>query len=112
MTTKLWSTPAKPGGSAQNAHHRAREVISPSGGIMRSKFPSRKNNRVVHCEGLLELDAAYLFEVNPLVATFREQPITITYPDEARVRRYTPDFELTLTNGLIVWVEIKPLSSR
>jgi hypothetical protein len=86
-------------------------VISTSGGIMRSKFPSRKNDRLVHCEGLLELDAAYLFEANPRIAHFREQPTTVTYPDGARVRRYTPDFELTLTNGVIVWVEIKPISS-
>ena len=57
------------------------------------------------------LDAAYLFEANHRVAGFREQPISIAYPDGARLRRYTPDFELTLTSGLIVWVEIKPLSS-
>ena len=64
MITELWSKPGQHGGCSQNAYRRAREVISPSGGIMRSKFPSRKNKRMVHCEGLLELDAAYLFEVS------------------------------------------------
>jgi hypothetical protein len=111
MATELWSGRIQPGAPTHGPHRRAREVISTSGGIMRSKFPSRKNGRLVHCEGLLELDAAYLFEANPRVARFREQPITITYPDDARLRRYTPDFELTLTDGLMVWVEIKPLSS-
>lgn len=111
MSTELWSGRTEPGPPAQSPHRRAREVISTSGGIMRCKFPSRKNGRLVHCEGLLELDAAYLFEANHRVAGFREQPITIAYPDGARLRRYTPDFELTLSNGLTVWVEIKPLTS-
>jgi hypothetical protein len=35
---------------------------------MRGKFPSRKNGRMVHHEGLLELDAIYLFEASPLIA--------------------------------------------
>ena len=111
MAIELWSGRSQPGAPAHGPRRRAREVISPSGGIMRCKFPSRKNGRLVHCEGLLELDAAYLFEANHRVASFREQPITINYPDEARIRRYTPDFELTLTNGMTVWAEIKPLSS-
>jgi hypothetical protein len=93
------------------AHVRARQVITPSGGIMRAKFPSRKNGRLVHCEGLLELDAAYLFEVHPGIESFREQPATIHYPDGSRVRRYTPDFELTLVSGEQLWVEIKPETS-
>lgn len=111
MATELWSRRYQTGGRPHEPHRRAREVISTSGGIMRSKFPSRKNGRLVHCEGLLELDAAYLFEANPRIAQFREQPITITYPDGARIRRYTPDFELDLTDGQKIWVEIKPLSS-
>ena len=92
-------------------HQRAREVISPSGGIMRGKFPSRKNGRMVHHEGLLELDALYLLEASPLVQSYREQPITIYYPDGARTRRYTPDLEVTLQTGQTVWVEVKPRRS-
>jgi hypothetical protein len=111
MATELWSRRNQTGAHPHDSHRRAPEVISTSGGIMRSKFPSRKNGRLVHCEGLLELDAAYLFESNPRIVQFREQPITITYPDGARIRRYTPDFELALTDGQMIWVEIKPLSS-
>ena len=54
--------------TGSDTHYRSREVISPSGGIMRCKFPSRKNARLVHCEGLLELDAAYAFELHPGIA--------------------------------------------
>lgn len=75
---------------------------------MRCKFPSRKNGRLVHCEGLLELDAAYLFEAHPRIARYREQPAPFFFPDGDRVRRYTPDFELTLVAGNTIWIEIKP----
>lgn len=39
-------------------HQRAREILRPTGGIVRGKFPSRKNGRMVQHEGLLELDAS------------------------------------------------------
>lgn len=94
--------------TGSDTHYRSREVISPSGGIMRCKFPSRKNGRLVHCEGLLELDAAYAFELHPGIARYREQPTKIDFADGARVRRYTPDFEITLSSGEVVLIEVKP----
>lgn len=103
----LWSGRSPRG----QKHERVRQVISPSGGIVRGKFPSRKNGRMVHHEGLLELDAIYLFETSPQIIHYREQPETIRYPDEARLRRYTPDFELTLATGELVFIEVKPVRS-
>lgn len=91
-----------------DVHRRAREVVRHTGGIVRGKFPSRKNGRMVHHEGLLELDAIYLFETSPRVAIYREQPSTIHYPDGPRLRRYTPDFELLLSTGDALLVEVKP----
>lgn len=111
MATSLWNGHWRGSKSSGEPHRRSREVISPSGGIMRCKFPSRKNGRMVHCEGLLELDAAYLFEASPWVSAYREQPTKVYFPDGDRVRHYTPDFELTLTTGEIVWVEVKPKRS-
>lgn len=89
-------------------HQRARAVVRPTGAIMRGKFPSRKTGRMVHHEGMLELDAIYHFETSPLVAQYTEQPQTIQYADGPRLRRYTPDFELQLTSGGSVFVEVKP----
>gem|GEM_PF-7013236 len=80
--------------------------ISPSGGIVRGKFPSRKNARMVHHRGLLELDAIYLFETSPLIASYQEQPRTLNYPHGARLRRYTPAFELLLRSGEKILVEV------
>lgn len=108
MTSNLWNGSWSGQAPSGNPHQRSREVISPSGGIMRSKFPSRKNGRLVHCEGLLELDAAHLFELHPRVARYREQPATFMFPDCGRLRRYTPDFEVELVSGKTIRVEVKP----
>jgi hypothetical protein len=111
MSKNLWQGAwrgRQPDGDVQK---RARNIITPSGGIVRGKFPSRKNGRMVHHEGLLELDAIYLFESSPNIVRYREQPITLHYPDGAKLRRYTPDFELVFSTGEIVLVEIKPVSS-
>lgn len=111
MPISLWSGTWRGRTAVGDTHSRSREVISPSGGIMRAKFPSQKNGRLVHCEGLLELDAAYLLEVNQEVTRYSEQPEPFHYPDGGRTRRYTPDFEVTLKSGEVVWVEVKPLRS-
>lgn len=89
-------------------HQRARTVVRPTGGILRGKFPSRKTGRMVHHEGMLELDAIYHFEASPCVLRYTEQPKTVLFADGSRLRRYTPDFELHLSNGDSVLVEIKP----
>ncbi len=89
-------------------HTRARDPISRSNGIMRGKFPSRKNARMIHWESLLERDAVFLFEFSSGVRQFREQPLTINYALEGKPRRYTPDFELILSDGSVELVEVKP----
>lgn len=109
MSTNMWRGDRHGSSPAGDIHQRARRVISPSGGIVRGKFPSRKNGRMVHHEGLLELDAIYLFETSSQILRYREQPTTIHYPDGAKLRRYTPDFELLLAHGTMVIVEVKPI---
>lgn len=108
MTTNMWQGQWQGRNPIGDIHQRARNVISPSGGIVRGKFPSRKNGRMVHHEGLLELDAIYLFETSPQIVRYREQPTTIHYPDGFKLRRYTPDFEVLLVTGEIILIEVKP----
>lgn len=86
---------------------RVRRVITRSGAIFRGKFPSRKNGRMIHHEGLIERDACYLFEMHPLILRYQEQPLKLEYPGGHRLRNYTPDFELTLRTGEKVLIEIK-----
>jgi hypothetical protein len=87
MSKHFWQGHWRGRSPAGDIHQRARNIISPSGGIVRGKFPSRKNGRIIHHEGLLELDAIYLFEASPQIVRYREQPQKIYYPDAARLRR-------------------------
>ncbi|MGX9937777.1 TnsA endonuclease N-terminal domain-containing protein [Advenella kashmirensis] len=88
-------------------HTPARRVVTPSGGIVRGKFPSLKNNRMVRYEGLIEADAVISFELNPAIIHYREQPYKVKYPRDGKLRTYTPDFELLISNGETLLVEIK-----
>lgn len=108
MPTHLWQGMWRGRSPNGTPHQRSREIVRPTGGIVRGKFPSRKNGRMVEHEGLLELDAIYLFEISPRVVAYTEQPKQITYPDGDKVRRYTPDFEVNLRSGEILLVEVKP----
>lgn len=91
-----------------SARLRAREPISRSFGMIRGKFPSRKMGRMIHWESQLERDAVFLFEFSPGVVMYREQPLTTHYMLDGKTRRYTPDFELTLSSGEVILIEIKP----
>lgn len=111
MSSHKWQGTWRGQSPAGDTHQRSRIIVRPTGGIVRGKFPSRKNGRMIHHEGLLELDAIYLFEASPQIVRYREQPVTIKYPDGARLRRYTPDFELVLNTGEVVLIEVKPMRS-
>ncbi|MFM0325480.1 TnsA endonuclease N-terminal domain-containing protein [Caballeronia glebae] len=93
----------------QGTHHiPAREVVRPTGGIFRGRFPSRKSGRTVAFESLIERDALLLFEFSRGVVSYREQPYSIYYSFEEKTRKYTPDFELTLASGSVLLIEVKP----
>ena len=72
-------------------------------------FPSIKNERPVAFESLLERDYMYLLEYDDDVITYKEQPLTISYCLDNRIRRYTPDFSVKRKNKTQL-IEIKPQS--
>ncbi|MBS1208463.1 MAG: transposase [Proteobacteria bacterium] len=111
MTGHLWQGTWNGRSPAGDIHVRSRTIVRHTGGIVRGKFPSRKNGRMVHHEGLLELDAIYLFETSPRVVRYREQPERVQYADGEKLRRYTPDFEVGLNTGEVFLVEVKPRRS-
>lgn len=89
---------------------RAREPVTRSRGLVRGQHSSTKMNCMIAWESQLEQKACYHFEFSPVVKAFREQPQTFYLPASKGMFRYTPDFELTLQNGEICYVEVKPLS--
>lgn len=90
-------------------HQRVRNPVTRSRGKVRGQFPSTKMARMIAWESQLERRACYLFEFSLEVNAFREQPKQFHVPFEGNIRKYTPDFELILDSGEIVYVEIKPL---
>ena len=89
----------------------ARTVVAPTGTIIRGRFPSVTAHRMVAFEQLLERDALYLFEFCPLVQDIHAQPFKFHYAFGDKIRRYTPDYALTLADGSRVIIEIKPSRS-
>ena len=64
---------------------------------------------MVHWESMLERDAIFHFEYNPLLVGYQEQPsIEIYYDKEGAQHRYFPDFRLDFQDGRELYVEVKP----
>ncbi|MGI4738443.1 MAG: TnsA endonuclease N-terminal domain-containing protein [Janthinobacterium lividum] len=61
---------------------------------LHSAYPSVKAGRIIQLESALERDYACLLEFDQAVASYMEQPVTLSYqvPTENKQRRYTPDF--------------------
>ncbi|GAB6847084.1 TnsA endonuclease N-terminal domain-containing protein [Paraburkholderia kururiensis] len=95
--------------SGQDPSRRpVRRVVRPTGAAFRGRFPSAKSDHPVSFESLLERDALLLLEFSPGVLTYREQPLFTFYPHNGRMRKYTPDFEVTFVDGATRLIEVKP----
>jgi hypothetical protein len=88
----------------------SRKVVTRSGRNYRGNFPSKKLNRMVEWESLLERDAILHFEFSSGVVDYQEQPEVIHFEQDGETRRYYPDFALTLKNDEVIHFEIKPVS--
>jgi hypothetical protein len=81
--------------------------VSNRGGNIIGRFPSFKLGRMVDFESLIERDLIFVLDFEPDVETFCEQPLTIEYQDEGKVRHYTPDFYV-IKKGQHLLIECKP----
>ena len=81
--------------------------VSNRGGNIIGRFPSIKMGRMIAFESLIERDLVYLLDYDADVEWFEEQPLTITYQYEDKLRHYTPDFRL-IERGQNILVECKP----
>lgn len=72
------------------------------------KVPSLKLDRSVHCESLLEHEAALLLDADPTVAEFAEQPARLHFQvaADAEPPSHIPDFAV-LGNGRLRFIEVK-----
>lgn len=88
---------------------RVRKVVTRRGRHIRGYFPSKKLNRMVAWESLLEKDALLLMELSPGVLSYQEQPEAISYWDGQAMCGYVPDLRVNLCNETSLLVEVKPV---
>lgn len=75
----------------KNLMQPVRKIIKSSRSL-RGSHPSTKTGQLVQLESALERDFCCLLEFDSAVLSYVEQPVTIEYKLEGRLRRYTPDF--------------------
>jgi len=85
----------------------ARNPITRSQRHPRRKAATLKSPSILRCESPLEEEAAARFEACPDVVAITAQPRTFRYEFLGQTRRTTPDFELVLADGTIIYVEVK-----
>lgn len=85
----------------------ARKVITRRGRRFRGYVPSRKLDRMVAWESLVERDVILLLEFSPGVLSYQEQPTLVQYHDGQDIRAYYPDFEVVFLDGKAIHVEVK-----
>lgn len=92
-----------------NSHRRgrARKVISRSRGRVIGKFASMKMRATIYWESQLERDAITLFEVDPAVSAYFEQPLILEYRHNGEIHRYTPDLLVEADDNRFL-IEVKP----
>jgi hypothetical protein len=71
---------------------RSRKVISRSNARPTIKYPSWKNQRMIHCESMHELNACVLLDADVSVKEFNEQPCRIDYRTPNGKSIHYPDF--------------------
>ncbi len=70
---------------------RARKVVTRSRSRSTGKYPSWKMRRMIQWESPHELNAYRLFDCDPAVVSFQEQPLEIRYEINGEVHRHYPD---------------------
>ncbi|SID10614.1 RNA polymerase sigma factor RpoS [Mycobacteroides abscessus subsp. abscessus] len=87
-----------------------RRMPTPSGIASVGSFDSEKNGAVVHFESLLEESVFITAEGSDKIRTYQEQPCQIAYiGEDGQPHMYYPDLLLTLNDGRMLLVEVKPL---
>jgi hypothetical protein len=86
----------------------ARKVVTRSGRGICGYNPSLKMATMIPWESTLERDAFSLFEMSSAVIQYHAQPEKIQFELKGKLHHYFPDARLELSDGTVVYVEIKP----
>ena len=87
--------------------HKRRKSCKAKRGI----YHAKKCLEPVHYRSGWELKYALYLDLNPAVVSYRYEPYPVEYVSNYRTgkrRKYYPDFEVRMSDGSLVLVEIKP----
>lgn len=98
---------------AQHVGHPSphRRIITGKRDCFTGIFPSSKpamGYRMVAYEGLLARHFMAICDADPDVVSYQEEPPPFEWTDGWRSRRYFPDVAVTLADGRVICVEVKP----
>lgn len=85
-----------------------RNVVTRSSRKFHGYFPSKKLNRMVGFESILEKKVIGILEGSQEVVSYEEQPEVIYFHVDGKQKKYYPDFAVTLLDEELVYVEVKP----
>ncbi|OUC14614.1 MAG: hypothetical protein B0A82_11205, partial [Alkalinema sp. CACIAM 70d] len=85
----------------------ARKVITRAMPWSKGWFMSQKSGWPVEWESGLERKFCELLEFDPVVISFRAQPVTVQLPPGLIRKKYTPDFGVLRRDGRFIY-EVKP----
>lgn len=88
---------------------RVRKVVRRSNQRMTGKYPSLKNERMMHWESNYENEAIQILEANPSVEIYAEQAAIFHYSNgDGVINTHIPDLYVELKNGKKLFIEVKP----
>lgn len=103
-----WPARSQEAASAEDIVRRRMPTASKS--AVFGSYTSEKTKAVIYFESLLEESAFTVAEGSSRVRSYQEQPCQISYVGEdGRAHTYYPDLHLTLDDGRVLLVEVKPL---
>lgn len=78
---------------------RPRNIVTPSGRGVRGYFPSRKAPKPLKFESLVEQDVLRVLEISTLPKVLATQPCVLRLRADGVACRYTPDAQVTTSEG-------------
>ena len=87
-----------------------RKVVRRSNYRQSYQFFSKKTQKTLSCESLIEYKGCYILETAPEVKSYQMQPAVISYVLEGVRHKHVPDALVEFVNGTSCFVEFKPES--
>lgn len=87
-----------------------RKVVRRSNYRQSHQFFSKKTQKTMSCESLIEFKGCYILETTPEIKSYQMQPAVISYALYGETHRHVPDALVEFIDGTSCFIEFKPES--